>query len=217
MKKIDKNNTGNDKWEGHYAIDTRGGTQKGEVIGCEQLANNIIDYSSEDMCKIIKYQMVYYMFFLDNAVNLLKKGNKNDIEIYKLFFRTFCRIKNIQINSYLNYENKLSCCISLKPITFEDFQKGDIQLCHIEPVTKFKILYDDKQGIVTAHNYSNLAWGFKSANIMQCDNTIKDTKIMLYDIIIRDIKNIRFLTEKEKNTYFDNILEGLEHIKKSYD
>jgi len=177
LYKLEKNNIGNDKWKGHYAIDTTGGTHKGIIEGAIQLANHISDYCSCNMSKIIKYQMIYYMLHCDGIENLLKTKEVKHVEEFRINFDKYCKLMNININNdCINKDKKLVCCVSKLLISYKSFEiTNEIHLCHISPVTKFNIKYDKKYGLISSHFYSNIAWGFKKANLLQSDLSIEET------------------------------------------
>lgn len=214
LQKIKNDNSGNDKWTGHYAIDTRGGTQNGKREGEIQLANNISEYCNNEISTIIKYQMVYYMFYCKESEKFLTNEDKNKIEKYKDLFKNYCEINNLDIHLNLCHyiDNEiLTCCISYKPISYADFENDKIQLCHLQPVTKHNIQYNEKYGLITSHHYVNLAWGFKTANMAQLDNSLEDTNKFIIEmtnnILKRKLKNAS-CDEEKKN--IENALYYLE-------
>src|SRR3990167_1547159 len=85
LKKTKNDNSGNDKWNGHYSIYMKGGTQDNLIEGNIQLANNISDYCCKKIDDIIYYQMIYYMFHSKNSNNFFK-DNINYNEQYIILF-----------------------------------------------------------------------------------------------------------------------------------
>lgn len=212
LKKIYNDNSGNNKWTGHYAINTSSGVQKGKIIGNIQLANNISDYCSKEMCHIIKYQMVYYMLLTNNSEKLFIDENKNNVSMYKKIFKEYCKKHNLEINDYTE-DDKLICGISFKPILYSDFETDDIQVCHLEPVTKYKIQYNDRYKLITSNFYKNMCWGFKTANMTQLDNSIEDTVKFTYQMTINYLKkDLKTSKDSEKIKHIEQALHYLNLI-----
>jgi hypothetical protein len=209
IEKIKKDNSGNEKWRNHYAISTKGGEQYGKIEGEIQLANNISEYCNIEISKIIKYYMVYYMFHSIDSEEFLVDNNKKNSKQYIILFDTFCKLKNIVLDNDKFIENGyLKCFISGFPISYSDFEKEQIQLCHIEPVSKSKIRYDKIYGILCSHHYNNLSWGFKIANMLQLDNSIEDTHKFVMKMTLNILKKFKDNDEAK---------ETIKHLQKVYD
>jgi hypothetical protein len=206
LNKIKNDNSGNDKWNGHYAINTKGCVQNGIEEGCIQLANNVNDYCSDQMCEIVKYLMIYYMFHCKNPEFLLKSNDINKIEKYKEIFTRYISLININIiNKNVIGDNLLKCGISNSIISSSDFL-DKIELCHIIPVEKFKIKYDNTYNIISSFNYNNLLWGFRNANLTQSNNSLIETEKYIFDTAINLCKKyIDNDEEDNKDTYIELI------------
>jgi hypothetical protein len=211
LEKLKPNNCGNDKWKGHYAIDTRGGNQNGKREGEIQLANNINEYCSYEISFKIRYLLTFYMFHVKNAEEFLINKDKSLINIYKDKFNSYYQYKNIDKNIYKYIENdSLICPISFNILAFSDFESDKIQLCHLQPVSKCKIKLDDQYGILSSHNHFNVSWGFKNANMTQLDQTLEDTLDFNIDMTINILNQKLKKNINETDKY--NITQALFYL-----
>ena len=211
LNKLQACNIGNDKWEGHYAIDTTGGDQHGIIEGKILLANNIADYCHKDMSEIIKYQLLYYMFHCEGAENFIETNSIDDVKSYISSFKEYIKFNNLDIKNYCCDEtNILKCCISFQKISYEDFEKEEIQLCHLEPVTKQTIKYHEKYILISSHNYGNVAWGLKQANMFQSNYSIEQTNKLCFNMTINMLKNkLKITTDNDEKIELFNLINGL--------
>jgi hypothetical protein len=214
LQKLKADNSGNDKWVGHYGIDTTGGSQKGITEGAIQLANDIIDYCHEDLSKIVKYQLGFYLFHIENAEKCLTSEKKSHVEEYKLLFRAYCEEQQLDIHTkvveYLDENGRLRCCISDKTINYTDIETGKVQLCHLEPVTTCKLQYDVKYGLISAHHYNNVALGLQTANMAQLNNSLEETIQFTFEMTINKLKKQLATASEEKKHHIEQAIYHLQ-------
>ena len=149
------------------------------------------------------------MFHSKESEKFLIDNNNKIVKQYIELFEEYCKTQNIVLHNDNFIENGyLKCFISGFPISYNDFDKEQIQLCHIDPVSKCKIRYDKIYGIISSHHYYNLSWGFKTANMLQSDNSIDETHKFVMKMTLNILKNFKD---------DDNAKETIKHLQIVYD
>jgi len=200
IEKLKEDNSGNDKWIGHYLINVKGGNNKLKTINTIQLANNVNNYCCEFNCNINTLKLLYDLFKIKNSENLILNKDKEIIIKFNKYYEEFCETNIININK----ETSLICPISIKEITFENID--EIQICHLNPISTFKLTIDENYGIISPHHYNNLAWGFKQANMFQFNYSLNDTHKFNIEMTINILKEDYKINKNEK---INELINGL--------
>ena len=179
LRKLVKDNCGNQHWEGHYYIHLKGDGQGTVSEGCEQLANNANEYAPPDACSAIVIQMSYWMLRSKDARTLL--NDESQYESLLAEIESEC--------GYLLRPEMYPCnpigpdgylqCWSEKTIHAADFLQRDgvfcIEKCHVDSVAEGCIRVVDSKIETTNRVYGHM-WGFRWANLAQSNDSIPNTR-----------------------------------------
>ena len=183
-QKLDSNQC----WEGHYMIDTSGGTHN-PIVEPEyktkkekkekQLANSAKEYTCPKMLDEMEVKLLCMLLHCKNGHKLLKSEDKKTYKLLKKYYNLLCDNKNLYISEqFVNSDGILVCGLTGKVISY-DYISGCngreylVELCHGDSRNVFNLKFDKNQNIfISNHRTDNVFWGIHFANMAQGDLSV---------------------------------------------
>lgn len=188
IENISKNkHKGNDKWEGHYYYNIKGGQRDKICSWIDKEEPQIFTtyksfMASQEVILTTIVSLLYFMLYVHDINKILSVEN---VELYKGIFSKY--LKTVYYSDISCYEtmknlrcisknNELISPILCKKISIDDFtKKGEIHISHDISVSKNIISYCERYNILLSDYYAgNLFWDFCVGNMQQQKYTIKE-------------------------------------------
>lgn len=179
-------NEGNDKWEGHYYYNIKGGEHENfkSWEGNEpQIFTTYKGFMESN--KVILSIYISLLYMLLHVKDIDKVLNCEELSNYKTKFEKYLKeTKYLDKSCYdlifelkcINKDNNLISPILCEEISIDDFcEEGKINISHNIPVCKNIILFCNTNKILLSdYRIGNLFWDYKIGNMRQQNNTIDE-------------------------------------------
>ena len=187
IENISKNkHKGNDKWEGHYYYNIKGGQQENIFSWVNKEPQIFTSYksfmASQKVILTTRVSLLYFMLYIHDIYKIL---SIEEVQLYKDIFSKYLQtIYYSDISCYqtmkclpcISKNNELISPILCKKLSIDDFTKnGVIHISHNISVSKNIITYCEKYNILLSDYYAgNLFWDFRTGNMQQQNYTINE-------------------------------------------
>lgn len=183
-------NKGNDKWEGHYFYDIKGGEQdticshEGEDRRYQIFTTHKNFMTNKDVIDDVKICLIYQMLKIHDIDKYVPQKDK-----YLKIVETYLKEQTYMGESCYDLIHKLDIfddkgellsAIEMEPISIDNFEykrgrDDSIDISHNESVNKKIIYFDDTKNIMLSdYRPGNLFWDLHLGNMQQQDYTIKE-------------------------------------------